>query len=176
MVELPKTEAELEALITSKIEEVTEKLNGKHNSAMAKVRTDYENQIKSLKEENELGKEEYAKKKLLEQQEADQQELTELRTYKKGRELEDKLAKEGLPTHYKYDTRLINANESDFDRVLKDVKKEYEATLPKGNTHSSVVNLGGGTSEDLKAIIKQTKQVVKDKTGVELEEEVIFVE
>jgi len=38
------------------------------------------------------------------------------------------------------------------------------------------VNLGGGTSEDLKALIKQTKQVVKEKVGIELEEEVIFVE
>lgn len=38
------------------------------------------------------------------------------------------------------------------------------------------VNLGNGTSKDLRNLIDQTKQIVKDKTGLELEEEVIFVE
>ena len=37
------------------------------------------------------------------------------------------------------------------------------------------VNLGNGTSKDLRNLIDQTKQIVKDKTGLELEEEVIFV-
>lgn len=143
-MELPKTEAELDALISSKVEEATKSLEGKHNSAMAKVRTDYETKIKDLKAENELGKEEYAKQKLQEQQEADANELKELRAFRKSTILGEKLAKEGLPSYFKNDTRLLNANDSDLDKAIKDVKKEYEATLPSGNQHSSVVQTQNG--------------------------------
>ena len=63
----------------------------------------------------------------------------------KGKIIEERLAKENLPPHFKYDTRLLNASDDDFDKVVKDVKKEYEATLPKGNQTSTVVKTGGTT-------------------------------
>lgn len=162
MVELPKTEAELDALITSKVEEATKSLESKHNGAMANLRTTYETKIKSLKEENELGKEEYAKKKLLEQQEADQQELSSLRAFKKGVELEQRLAKEGLPSYFKNDNRLITAEEGDLDKMVKEVKKEYEATLPKGNTHSNVIQQGGSITPNS---AKTETEIANEKMG-----------
>ena len=143
MVELPKTEEELTSLIKSEVEKATADLVSKHNGAMAKVRTDYDKQIKDLKAQNELGKEEYAKQKLQEQQTADQQELAELRAYKKGKTIEERLGKENLPNYFKNDQRLLNATEDEFDKVVKEVKKEYEATLPKGNQTSSVIKTGG---------------------------------
>ena len=65
-----------------------------------------------------------------------------MRSYKKSNELSIRLAKEGLPEHYKYDSRLIGADADSFEKVLKTVKSEYEATQPKGNQHSSVVQTG----------------------------------
>ena len=143
MVELPKTEEELTSLIKSEVEKATETLVSKHNGAMAKMRTDYDNKIKELKAEQELGKEEYAKQKLQEQQQADQQELAELRAYKKGKSIEERLGKEKMPSYFKNDNRLLNASEEDFDKVIKEIKKEYEATLPKGNQNSTIVKTGG---------------------------------
>jgi len=143
MVELPKTEEELTSLIKSKIEEATKELVSKHNGEMASLRTKHDADLKKAKEQANLTAEEIAAQKIKEQQEADQKELTELREYKKGRTIEDRLAKENLPNHFKYDTRLLNASDDDFDKVVKDVKKEYEATLPRGNQTSTVVRTGG---------------------------------
>ena len=143
MVELPKTEEELTSLIKSKIEEATKELVSKHNGEMASLRTKHDADLKKAKEQANLTAEEIAAQKIKEQQEADQKELTELREYKKGRTIEDRLAKENLPNHFKYDTRLLNASDDDFDKVVKDVKKEYEATLPRGNQTSTVVRTSG---------------------------------
>ena len=54
------------------------------------------------------------------------------------------MAKEGLPNYFKNDTRLLNASDAELDKVIKDVKKEYTDTLPKGATHSTIVNTAGG--------------------------------
>lgn len=145
MVELPKTEEELTSLIKSEVEKATKELISKHNGEMASLRTKHDADLKKAKEQANLTAEEIAAQKIKEQQEADQQELADLRSYKKGKVLEERLTKENLPNHFKYDTRLLNASEEDFDKVVKDVKKEYEATLPKGNQTSTVVKTSGTT-------------------------------
>ena len=60
-----------------------------------------------------------------------------------------------MPSYFKNDTRLLSAEDGDLDKVIKDVKKEYEQTLPKGATSSTVVQTstggkpqGSGTSKD----------------------------
>ena len=143
MVELPKTEEELTSLIKSEVEKATKELISKHNGEMASLRTKHDADLKKAKEQANLTAEEIAAQKIKEQQEADQQELATLREYKKSKTIEERLTKENLPNHFKYDTRLLNAKEEDFDKVVKDVKKEYEATLPKGNQTSTVVKAGG---------------------------------
>ena len=143
MVELPKTEEELTSLIKSEIEKATKDLVSKHNGEMATLRTKHDAEIKKAKEQANLTAEELAAQKIKEQQEAQLQELEELRSYKKGKVIEERLTKENLPYHFKYDTRLLNASDEDFDKVVKEVKKEYEATLPKGNQTSTVVRTSG---------------------------------
>ena len=147
MVELPTTEAELDALISSKVKEATDSLISKHNGEMASLRTKHTAELERVKKEATMSAEELALQKAKEQNDADQQELADLRSYKKSRELEDRLSKEGLPAHFKYDTRLLNASESDLEKVLKDVKKEYEATQPQGNPHSSIVQTNTATAQ-----------------------------
>jgi len=138
-MELPKTEQELNDLIDAKVNEVTEKLVAKHNGEMATMRQKHASDLQKAREQANLSAEEIAQQKIKEQQDADQQELNELRAYKKSTEISQRLAKEGLPEHFKYDTRLLSADDSALDRVIKDVKKEYEQSLPKGATHSSIV-------------------------------------
>lgn len=145
MAELPKTETELQGMIDEAVKNATTALKQEYDGKFAAQRTKHDDEIKKLKADMGKSAEELAAQKIKEQQEADQQELASLREYKKGKIIEERLAKENLPNHFKYDTRLINASDDDFDKVVKDVKKEYEATLPKGNQTSTVVRTGGTT-------------------------------
>lgn len=139
MVELPKTEQELNDLIAQKVQEKETEMTAKHNSEMANQRKKFDDEVKKAKEQAGKTAEELAQEKIKEQQEADQKELNELRAYKKSGEISKRLAKEGLPDFLKNDTRLLNAEEGDLDKVIKDVKKDFEAYQPKGATHSTVV-------------------------------------
>lgn len=156
MQELPKTEQELNDLIEQRVSEEREKLVSQHNGAMANMRKKYESDLQKAKDQANMTAEEIAQQKIKEQQDADFQELQELRTYKKTNEIATRLAKEGLPSYFKNDTRLLNADTGDLDKVIKDVKKEYEQTLPKGATHSTIVTTASGQ--------KQQPQGSDDKT------------
>lgn len=169
METLPKTEQELTALIEAKVKEATDQLEAKHNGAMATMRQKYDADIKKAREQANLTAEELAKQKIEEQREADQKELAELRNYKKTNELSQKLDKAGLPQHFKYDTRLLNAEDGSLDKTISEVKKEYEATLPKGATHSTVVNSGGGTQTnkggDKSALYESVGSTIREALG-----------
>lgn len=145
MVELPKTEAELQAYVDEKINAATTALKTEYDGKFAAQRKKHDDEIIKIKADAGKSAEELAAQKVKEENEARDKELDELRSYKKGKVLEERLAKENLPPHFKYDTRLLNASDDDFDKVIKDVKKEYEATLPKGNQTSTVVKTGGTT-------------------------------
>ena len=167
MQELPKTEQELNDLIDAKVNEATEKLNAQHNGQMATMRQKYDADLKKAKEQANLSAEEIAQQKIKEQQDADQQELNELRAYKKSNELASRLAKEGLPSYFKNDQRLLNASDDTLDRVIRDVKKEYESTLPKGATHSTVVNNAQGQKpvSDKTQLYESVGEALKNALG-----------
>lgn len=139
MTELPKTEQELNDLIDQKVNEATERLVAKHNGEMANMRQKHDADLKKAKEQANLSAEELANQKAKEQQEANEKELNELRSYKKTTELSQKLAKEGLPDFLKNDSRLLNAEDGNVDKVIKTIKGEFEQSLPKGARHSTVV-------------------------------------
>ena len=139
MTDLPKTDAELQALLDAKAQEVTDNLTAQHNGAMATMRKKYESDLAKAKEQANKSAEEIAAERVKEQQEHDAQELTELRQFKKNTVLGEKLKKEGLPDFFKNDTRLLNAEDGDVDKVIKEIKKEFDAFQPKGATHSTVV-------------------------------------
>ena len=139
-MDLPKTEQELNDLIEARVNDATEKLVAKHNGEMATMRQKHDADLKKAREQANLSAEEIAQQKIKEQQDADYEELQALRTYKKSNEIANRLAKEGLPTYFKNDTRLLSAEEGNVDKVIKEIRKEYEASLPKGATHSTVVN------------------------------------
>lgn len=166
-MELPKTEQELNDLIESKVNEATEKLVSKHNGEMATLRQRHDSELKRAKEQANLSAEEIAQAKIKEQQEQDQQELNELRAFKKSTTLGERLAKEGLPSFFKNDTRLLNANDEDLDKVIKNVKKEYEETQPKGATHSTIVNTAttSRASDDKAQLYENVGTLIKNSLG-----------
>ena len=147
MGELPKTETELQELIDKAVNAKVEELTAKHNNDMAGVRKSYEDKIKKAQEQANMSVEEKAQQLAKEKEEATQQELTELRAYKKTSVLKERLAKENLPSYFANDNRLLSAEEGDLDKVIKTVKGEFEASLPKGTTHSSVVQVTGANPQ-----------------------------
>lgn len=133
------TEAELNAKIEEAVAQKTKDLESKHNGEMANMRKE----LKAAKDANLSTDERIAKEKQ-EYEESINQELTELRAYKKGKIIEERLVKEGLPSYLKNDSRLLNANDDEFDKAVKLVKQDYEANLPKGNQTSTVVRTATG--------------------------------
>ena len=143
-LELPKTEAELQALLDATKKETTESLTAKHNGEMAALRKKYDADLQKAKDQAGLTAEQLAEQRIKEQQDKDAQELAELRQFKKVSVLSEKLKKEGLPDFFKNDSRLLNAEDEQIDRVIKDIKKDYEPYMQKGATHSTVVNSATG--------------------------------
>ena len=142
-MELPKTEQELQALINDAVKQATDELVSKHNGEMASIRTKHSAEIERVKKEASMSADELANERAKELAQAQESELNELRTFKRTTIIKDKITSAGLPQYFVNDTRLLSAEDGDLDKVIKVVKSEYEATLPKGNTHSSVVQVGG---------------------------------
>lgn len=128
------TQAELDAKIDEAVKKNTETLEAKHSNDMYNLRQENKKLKDAGKSQEDLMKE---------KDEAIAKELAELRGFRKQSIISDRLAKEGLPSYFKNDSRLLAAEDGDVDKVLKTIKKEYEETLPKGNTHSTVVKTSG---------------------------------
>ena len=171
MTELPKTEQELTELIDAKVNEATEKLTAQHNGQMATLRKKYDDDLRKEREKANLTAEEIAQAKIKEENELKDKELSELRAFKKSSLLTEKLSKESLPTYFKNDTRLLNAEDSDVDKVIKEIKKEYEANLPKGATHSTIVQSGNNSNQtplanDKERLFEDVGNQIKEKLGM----------
>lgn len=162
MVELPKTEAELQGLIDEAVNNATTALKAEYDGKFANQRKKHDEELARIKADLGKSAEELAEQRLKEQQEKDANELAELRSFKKNTILGEKLAKEGLPSYFKNDNRLLTAEDGDLDRAIKEVKKEYEATLPSGNTHSNVIQQGGSVSP---TNAKSSEEVANEKMG-----------
>ena len=141
------TQEELTQRVEEAVANATKELEAKHNKAMYDLRQENKNLKNASKSAEDLKKE---------QDEALVNELNELRAYKKSSQIGERLAKEGLPSYFKNDNRLLNSTDDDFDKVIKTIKKEYEDTLPKGNQNSTVIKTSG-----------QTPVVAKDQAKAE---------
>lgn len=146
-MDLPKNEEELQLLINQKLEEQKATYESKINEAAANARKEEAKKLEKYKQQQALTEEERAKALAKEKEDELNAELTELRAYKKKSTLEARLEKEGLPKYLANDNRLISANDEQFEKVLKEVKKDYEGNLPKGSQHSNVVPMQVGNNQ-----------------------------
>ena len=143
MVELPKTDAELQAYVEEQVKARETELKAEYDNKFASQRKKHDEEIAKIKADAGKSAEELAQQRIKEQQEADAKEFARLKEFEKTTILGEKLAKENLPSFFKNDSRLLNAENGDVDKVIKDIKKEYEASLPRGNQTSTVVKTGG---------------------------------
>ena len=168
MTDLPKTEQELNDLISAKVKEATDSLVSKHNGEMAQQRQKFDADLKKAKEQANMTAEELAAQKVKEQQDATIKELNELRAYKKSSMISERLQKENLPSYFKNDQRLMSAEDGDLDKVIKEVKKDYEASLPKGAVHSTVVQTSTQKPLSKGASGEEQKQAAFEEFGQQL--------
>ena len=167
MVELPKTEEELKAYVENAISSKVEELSKKHNEEMANLRVSHKKEIEKINNQNNLTAEEKAKALAEEKEKALNDELNDLRSFKKKSTLEARLEKEGLPKYLSNDNRLLSAEEGELDKVLKVVKEDYNGSLPKGNQHSSVVQTANGV---IQTQGKDTKEIAYEKVAETLKD------
>ena len=142
-MELPKTEQELQAAIDAAVKAKEDELTAKHNGAMANERTKHAAELEKAKKEASMSAEELANQRAKELAQAQENELNELREFKKTSVIKDKITSAGLPSYFVNDVRLRSAEEGDLDKVIKTIKSEYDANLPQGTAHSSVVQTSG---------------------------------
>ena len=167
MVELPKTEEELKAYVENAISSKVEELSKKHNEEMANLRVSHKKEIEKINNQNNLTAEEKAKALAEEKEKALNDELNDLRSFKKKSTLEARLEKEGLPKYLSNDNRLLSAEDGELDKVLKVVKEDYNGSLPKGNQHSSVVQTANGVIQNQG---KDTKEIAYEKVAETLKD------
>ena len=111
-------------------------------TAEEKVKADYEDKITTLTEE--LGK-----------------KTKEI----KDRKINEAILSNELPSYYKNDIRLINANDENFDKVIKDIKAEhndYLKTLLQQNVKSTSPNI----QKDSNNTSNETRDRVLAKVGI----------
>ena len=111
-------------------------------TAEEKVKADYEDKITTLTEE--LGK-----------------KTKEI----KDRKINEAILSNELPSYYKNDIRLINADDENFDKVIKDIKAEhndYLKTLLQQNVKSTSPNI----QKDINNTSNETRDRVLAKVGI----------
>ena len=138
--------ADKETYTAEEVEAIKADLEKKHNSEMAQLRTRNATEIEKAKKEATMTAEELAAQKAKEQNEAMELELKELRTYKSQAELGKRLEKEGLPSFFVNDNRLLGAmgDEKALNDVIKTIKSEVSNYKPNGSTTSTVVKQTDG--------------------------------
>lgn len=145
-----KTNAEWEAKFQAKVNEIAKSTRERYAkeaerekmTAEEKVKADYEDKITTLTEE--LGK-----------------KTKEI----KDRKINEAILSNELPSYYKNDIRLINADDENFDKVIKDIKTEhndYLKTLLQQNVKSTSPNI----QKDSNNTSNETRDRVLAKVGI----------
>lgn len=145
-----KNNAEWEAKFQAKVNEIAKSTRERYAkeaerekmTAEEKVKADYEDKITTLTEE--LGK-----------------KTKEI----KDRKINEAILSNELPSYYKNDIRLINADDENFDKVIKDIKAEhndYLKTLLQQNVKSTSPNI----QKDSNNTSNETRDRVLAKVGI----------
>lgn len=147
---------ELEAKVKEAVEkaklDAKEELTKEHNSQMAqfrqKAQKEKDEAVKQAKEEAKLSAEELAAKAQEEEKAKMQQELNELRTFKKSANIKEKLAEAKLPSFFINDSRLQNAStEDELKSAIETVKSDFAASTSNGSQVDTNVQNGNGQKQ-----------------------------
>lgn len=145
-----KTNAEWEAKFQAKVNEIAKSTRERYAkeaerekmTAEEKVKADYEDKITTLTEE--LGK-----------------KTKEI----KDRKINEAILSNELPSYYKNDIRLINADDENFDKVIKDIKAEHNDYL-KSLLQQNVKSTSPNIQKDINNTSNETRDRVLAKVGI----------
>lgn len=145
-----KTNAEWEAKFQAKVNEIAKSTRERYAkeaerekmTAEEKVKADYEDKITTLTEE--LGK-----------------KTKEI----KDRKINEAILSNELPSYYKNDIRLINADDENFDKVIKDIKVEHNDYL-KALLQQNVKSTSPNIQKDSNNTSNETRDRVLAKVGI----------
>lgn len=145
-----KTNAEWEAKFQAKVNEIAKSTRERYAkeaerekmTAEEKVKADYEDKITTLTEE--LGK-----------------KTKEI----KDRKINEAILSNELPSYYKNDIRLINADDENFDKVIKDIKAEHNDYL-KTLLQQNVKSTSPYIQKDSNNTSNETRDRVLAKVGI----------
>ena len=145
-----KTNAEWEAKFQAKVNEIAKSTRERYAkeaerekmTAEEKVKADYEDKITSLTEE--LGK-----------------KTKEI----KDRKINEAILSNELPSYYKNDIRLLNADDENFDKVIKDIKAEHNDYL-KTLLQQNVKSTSPYIQKDSNNTSNETRDRVLAKVGI----------
>ena len=145
-----KTNAEWEAKFQAKVNEIAKSTRERYAkeaerekmTAEEKVKADYEDKITTLTEE--LGK-----------------KTKEI----KDRKINEAILSNELPSYYKNDIRLLNADDENFDKVIKDIKAEHNDYL-KALLQQNVKSTSPNIQKDSNNTSNETRDKVLAKVGI----------
>jgi len=145
-----KTNAEWEAKFQAKVNEIAKSTRERYAkeaerekmTAEEKVKADYEDKITTLTEE--LGK-----------------KTKEI----KDRKINEAILSNELPSYYKNDIRLLNADDENFDKVIKDIKAEHNDYL-KTLLQQNVKSTSPYIQKDSNNTSNETRDRVLAKVGI----------
>ena len=145
-----KTNAEWEAKFQAKVNEIAKSTRERYAkeaerekmTAEEKVKADYEDKITNLTEE--LGK-----------------KTKEI----KDRKINEAILSNELPSYYKNDIRLLNADDENFDKVIKDIKAEHNDYL-KTLLQQNVKSTSPYIQKDSNNTSNETRDRVLAKVGI----------
>lgn len=147
---IAKTNAEWEAKFQAKVNEIAKSTRERYAkeaerekmTAEEKVKADYEDKITTLTEE--LGK-----------------KTKEI----KDRKINEAILSNELPSYYKNDIRLLNADDENFDKVIKDIKAEHNDYL-KTLLQQNVKSTSPYIQKDSNNTSNETRDRVLAKVGI----------
>ena len=145
-----KTNAEWEAKFQAKVNEIAKSTRERYAkeaerekmTAEEKVKADYEDKITTLTEE--LGK-----------------KTKEI----KDRKINEAILSNELPSYYKNDIRLLNADDENFDKVINDIKTEHNDYL-KTLLQQNVKSTSPYIQKDSNNTSNETRDRVLAKVGI----------
>ena len=145
-----KTNAEWEAKFQAKVNEIAKSTRERYAkeaerekmTAEEKVKADYEDKITTLTEE-------WGKK------------TKEI----KDRKINEAILSNELPSYYKNDIRLLNADDENFDKVIKDIKAEHNDYL-KTLLQQNVKSTSPYIQKDSNNTSNETRDRVLAKVGI----------
>ena len=125
----PKQELTIEEQIAQAVEKTNAEWEAKFNAKVNEIAKSTRERYAKEAEKEKMSAEERAKVEYEERINTLTEELNAHKTEIKTRKINEAILQNELPQYYKNDVRLINADETNFDKIVKSIKAEHNEYL-----------------------------------------------